>query len=296
MALTTAEIIEKLVKVLKKIPHNADLPAINDEEEAALEYLLESLIDNTVDEVSIDFDGERAIKAIPTVSQIPGGETVNEFLENIFFPFIPSTLSLNSFSLVEEGTQVTPTLNGLLTINDEGSPSNGVVLVNGAPSGTFAITSPPANTVISQPAPGAVTADTTYQLRADVDNNGSPGTISSPVRTLDFIYPFFWGVSVNAALSGTTLYSALTKAIQAQGNKSVVFNASAEYLYFAYPNNYPDLTSILDPNSFEVLGSFTKSDPVSVTSVGLFSNYTRNYKVYRSNSLTTINGTFQFKF
>ena len=100
-------------------------------------------------------------------------------------------------------------------------------------------------------------------------------------------------MSVISGLSGTSLYNAFTPQIVNEGSKTISLNGSAVYIYFAYPSSYPDLTSILDPNSFQVIGSFTKST-VSVTSTGLTNNWTTNYKVYQTQLVASPAGNFQF--
>jgi len=86
-------------------------------------------------------------------------------------------------------------------------------------------------------------------------------------------------------------------------NKSLTLSGQNSYIYFAYPADFPDLYSILDPNNFNQIGSFIKYIISGVNSPsggnGSWSN--KSYKVYISN-LTTIGtyplyqGTFQFKF
>lgn len=256
--------------------------------------VLVDVIDSMEDIGADAFDWDRPIKALPNVSDNLGASftTVAAGLEELYFPFIPSALTLNGFSLVEEGTQQTPTVAGTFAQNDETTTTTSRMLVNTVPGATSP--DPIPFGAISQ-LQSAITADTTYKIEADVDNNGTPNTISSNTVTVDFIFPFFYGSDADASLTGNALYLALTKLIQNQGNKTVNLSPSTEYIYFCYPDTYPDLTSILDPNSFEVLGSFTKFAR-SVTSNGLFNDYTQGYKVYRSNGLTSAGGNYQFKF
>ncbi len=51
------------------------------------------------------------------------------------------------------------------------------------------------------------------------------------------------------------------------------------YIYFGYPDSYPDLVSIQDPNGFTMTSSFKKFDISGVNSPkGWW--FTRNYKFY----------------
>lgn len=130
------------------------------------------------------------------------------------------------------------------------------------------------------------------------NHTGSPpiaGSVNSAIRNLVGIYPFLTGSNASNALTGSALYDALTKSVTAQGNKAIAFAFTSEYGYFAYPEDYPNLASIIDQNGFNVTAAWTLAT-VSVTSTGLGTNYTKNFKVYTTNNVTTINGTFQFNF
>ena len=235
------------------------------------------------------FNGNRTVKrsGLPAVNV--DTTTVKTFIESYFFPFIPATMSLNGFSYQENGTDPTPQLVGTLTLNDETTVNSRTVLVNGSPNGTFATNN------INQAAPAAITSNTTYQLDANVANNGSPTNIFSATQTVSFIYPFLYGTNASGSLSGTALYNGLTKNVTSKQNLSVNMTGTNVYMYFCYPTSYGSLSQILDPNMFDITGSFTQTT-VSVTSTGLFSNYTTNFYVYTSGLTTVSGGTFQFKF
>ncbi len=140
-----------------------------------------------------------------------------------------------------------------------------------------------------------ITTNHSYVCYVQVDNNGTPAIISSGTRVASFIYPYLWGMSSTAGLSGTALYNAFTKQVVTSGNKTVSMVGSVVYIYFAYPAAYPALSSILDPNSFEVIGNFEYSSSVSVTSTGLDSDWTANYRVYRTALVSDPNGNYQFR-
>lgn len=238
--------------------------------------------------IGVKFNGNRTIKrsGIPNVNV---GTTTNvaDFLEQFFFPFIPATLSLNGFSLYEVGNVVTPTLTGTLALNDETVVNSRIVQMNGSDTDVFTGTS------ISKVMPSATT-NTTYRLKANVANNGSAIDIYSSTQTLSFIYPFFYGCNANASLTGSDVYSVLTKSITNKANKSITYSGTDTYLYFAYPASYGNIVKVMDPNNFDVTSAFTKS-VVNVSSSGLTNNWSLDYNVYRSN-LTSANGVFVFSF
>ena len=239
--------------------------------------------------VSSAYNGNRAIKAttMPT-GMNPGTATLSEFLDKVFYPFVSATISLNiSSSLLEIGNSITITCNGSVTANDETlfntayvDPSTGANMPFTAQAGAYSVQQ--ANVVA------------TTSFRSYITTGGS-GIISSPLRTVTFVYPYFWAMNAtDLTTGGSAFYTAITKRIQTLGTKTPVLNGTAQYIYFAYPTEYPDLTSIKDQNGFEQIGSFTKYE-VNINSSGLTSDWIHGYKIYRCNGLTTVNnGQYTF--
>lgn len=103
-------------------------------------------------------------------------------------------------------------------------------------------------------------------------------------KTMQFILPYYYGKSSSATVSN---FTGLTKSVTAKGQKQFNFTTNNEYMVFAYDASYGNLTSILDPNSFEVLSGWNKT----TLTVGGF-----NYYVYVAKSATTdTNAKFTFK-
>lgn len=260
---------------------------------------LELLLDNSynVDDDSVDstFDGTVAIKAVPSVGDIPGGSTVTEFLTNLFYPFIPASLSMSSFSTQEVGSDINPTISGTLTLNDEDTVTERRVIdVTG---GNSTLDNPTSNNIsftISSPVTVTSGSFQSYRIEADVDNNGSPTTLSAS-RSITGVYPFLYGME-SSDLNNSNFYTTLTKDVSAKGDKNVTLNGSSSYIYFMYPSSYGSLSGIIDPNGFDVTGSFTEST-VTVDSSGLDNNWSGiSYTLYKS-VLTNINSAaYEFNF
>jgi len=250
-------------------------------------YSLLSNISNTSSFMA--FNGNRPIKRSGYSGLNVGGQDVDDFLNNFFFPFVSATVSDSGGGLYQTGSLQTVSVYSNITVNDEtgfGSGSifkDGAVWNNQASIPPYSFTFNDINTYSNH----------TYQTFVSVNNNGSPTVISSNAISISFVYPYLWGMSVTSGLSGISLYNAFTPQIVTQTSKTINLNGSAVYIYFAYPAIYPDLTSILDPNSFQVIGSFNKST-VSVTSTGLTNNWTTNYKVYQTQLVSSPAGNFQF--
>lgn len=118
----------------------------------------------------------------------------------------------------------------------------------------------------------------------DYDIPLAAGSVSAS-KTMNFILPYYYGKSANSSISD---FTGLTKSVTAKGQKQFSFTTNNEFMVFAYDKTYGNLSSILDPNSFEVISGWTKS----TLTVGGF-----DYYVYIANSRTTdTNAKFTFKY
>ena len=127
-----------------------------------------------------------------------------------------------------------------------------------------------------------VDADLTVTVNAS-DGTTNPGDSDS----LDFVFPFLHGDTASDTINH---YVDLTKLIQTKSNKIVNFNGVGRYFWFGYPTSYGALQEIKDQNGFNVTSLFTELTPVSTTSTGLDSNWTEDYRYYRTTGITDING------
>jgi len=242
------------------------------------------------------FNGNRAIKRNDPYFQgiNVGGNNVNDFLDNFFFPFVPSIVSITSPSSTtyyETGSVQTITVTSAITANDEVTFGSGSVKRDSLLWNTVASIPPFSFTYTDT----NISSSHVYQTFVQVDNDGSPTVISSVTRTVSFIFPYLWGMSSTPGLSGNTLYTTMVShSITVSGNKAGYFWGTGTYIYFAYPSSYSALTSILDPNNFEMISSFEYSASVPVTSSGLTNTWMNTYKVYRLKLLANPQGYFQF--
>lgn len=245
---------------------------------------------------NVPFNGNRTITRIDSQwgGINVGGFDVVQFLNNFFFPFITSSVQIttpSSTTLYETGSVQNRSIISTITPNNETIFGTGSVRRDGILWNTIA-TIPPYTATFTDT---NISSSHTYQTFIQADNDGSPDVKGSAIRTVSFIYPYLWGLSSTPGLSGTTLYSTMqSKSISSEGDKTSNFWGVGTYIYFAYPASYAALTSILDPNSFEMLPSFEYSSSVPVTSSGLTYNWSNLYKVYRLRLLASPQGLFQF--
>lgn len=124
-----------------------------------------------------------------------------------------------------------------------------------------------------------------------LDSNGDPyetplaaGSVQA-TKTIQFIQAFFYG---NSSSTTVSTLAGLAKDVSAKGQKKYEYTTNNEHMVIAYDSSYGNLTSILDPNSFETISGWTKS---TITYNGF------SYNVYVADAATTdTNAEFTFKF
>ena len=112
-----------------------------------------------------------------------------------------------------------------------------------------------------------------------------PAGYKTASKTIEFILPFYYGVSNTADISSL---SGLTEDLSKKGNKTYYFNASNQHMVIVYDSSYGNLKSIIDANNFDLIDGWTKT---TKTIDG------QSYNVYVSNKKNTdtnIKATFNF--
>lgn len=160
------------------------------------------------------------------------------------------------------------------------------VMVGGSPVGSANVSSDTGSSSVSLTQ--EVSANTTFSARVtDATKQTTGGNV-----TFTFVYPMYQGVvAANTALDQGAI-TGLNKVVQTKGNKTYSYTTvGSQQVVFAYPKSYGDLKSVLDPNNFECLDTFTKT---TVTITGLDST-PQQYNVYAVT--TNVQGfAYTFKF
>lgn len=243
------------------------------------------------------FDSDRPILRVPEVGDNIGGATVNDWLE--WWYFTAPTITLGSLSSpVEVGTVTQYILSGATTNNGGATLSNGMLRVTSPATDTllaFGSATSYADTITFEPqqdSTGQFKSFTfTFAAKQDWVFSSESGTATSSSRTITGVYPVLYGMSATDLSSTGDPYTALTKLVQAEGNKTVSLTGSG-YIFYAVPKTWGDFTlsSIIDHNGFNVTPSFTSYD-ITVSSTGLTNDWnTVAYKLYKLNTLTTTAG------
>lgn len=251
------------------------------------------------------FDSDRPILRTPTVGTVIGGTSVTDWLD--YWYFAPPTLSLSrsggESTTVEVGTETTYTFTA--TTNNPGGAtlSNGHLFVTGADTllnftsttgGSAGLTFSPKQTPVD-------TFDNTfYQVRASQQwaEGAESGTIFSNAINLAGVYPVLYGMVADTATAFADPYGTLNKLVQTEGNKTVSFTGTGLIIY-GFPQTWADenLSSIIDPNGFNVTASFTRVTYHTVTSTGLTNNYVDEpYVFYFLNTGSTTTSASNYTF
>lgn len=117
-------------------------------------------------------------------------------------------------------------------------------------------------------------------------------TYTANTGSFNFVYPYYMGVCAENAEINETLIKGLTKKVEGRGNKSHAFNCEYQRMVFAYPKAHGKLKSIIDPNNFDVTGTFGIQE-VSITGLD---GTAQEYYVYVNSASTVSNFNMKFNY
>ena len=190
------------------------------------------------------------------------GVEVKDMIDKLLHPYVaPSGITAQMLptngGVVEKGT--TQTITGVKVSWTAGSASvmqidvkNGSTTLKSINGG---VSSP---TTVTWDNPLSVTTDTQLTVVL-TDATGKTYTASTGKYT--FVSPYYYGAVAASVTSPTASnVTALNKKIEAKGNKSYNFTCNNQKMVYAYPKSYGALSKILDANSFDVTGTFTRSE------------------------------------
>lgn len=110
--------------------------------------------------------------------------------------------------------------------------------------------------------------------------------------SFNFVYPYYMGVCSEDADINEALVKGLTKKVEGKGNKSHAFTCDYQRMVFAYPKAHGKLKSIIDPNNFDVTGTFGVQE-VSITGLD---GTAQAYYVYVNSASTVSNFNMKFNY
>lgn len=134
-----------------------------------------------------------------------------------------------------------------------------------------------------------VSTNKSFKVKAtDTDNK----TVEANTGGFTFVYPYYIGACEEDATIDEDLVEGLDKKIETKGNKSNAFNCNNQRMVFAYPKAHGALRQIIDPNNFDVTGTFGRQE---VTITGL-DETPQEYYVYVNSASTVSNFTVKFNY
>lgn len=223
------------------------------------------------------------------------GLTTHEILKKILYPYVQPVLG-NATASPNGGTYekgVTKTITQVsISVTKKSEAITKVALYNGS-------------TLISEKTGDDVKNGGTITftgLSIVVPTNGNQLTVNvtdakgttqeKKTTAMTFVYPYYIGTCAAGATINEALVEGLSKKVVTKGNKSNSFTVSNGHMVFAYPKAHGVLKSILDPNNFETIGNYTRSE-VNVTGLD---GTAQTYYVYVSGATTVSAFTVNFKY
>ena len=236
-----------------------------------------------------------AIGGIPANTTLTD-KTCIEVLEMMLFPYtkpVISSVTLNrtpSGTVYEKGTTVS--INSISTTIQK--KSEAITKVQFYVNNTMEneITTGVANggTFTYTPTTAISITDTITNTYVQVKVEDGKSLVTANSLALTFVYPYYHGSIADGTVVNDAVIQGLTKDVSIKGNKTYNYNTSNSCMVIAYPASYGNIRTIIDPNGFDITGSFTKSQ-VAVTANDSTS---QTYNVYVSSAST--NSNFAVKF
>lgn len=129
------------------------------------------------------------------------------------------------------------------------------------------------------------------QLTAKV-TDASNKVVSANTDAFSFVYPYYVGVIAEDAVIDEALVKGLEKKVEAKENKTIAYTCDNQRMVFAYPKAYGALKTVIDPNNFDVTGTFTKQE-ISITGLD---GTAQAYYVYVNGASTVNNFNMKFNY
>jgi hypothetical protein len=262
----------------------------------------------TNNEGSSLFDGQRPITAnvLGFEGVNPGTTNINDFLDKVFYPFIPASASLDSYPIREFGlTSNMVNFAGSISAGNE-IQINSIIYQTGYNNIYTTVSTETFQNIKSSFSfsnSNIVFKTTNFRVILQFPNVGGSPSPLTITDTKNSIYeaPYYYGSSNLTSLNSSQVTS-LTKGPILQNPSSVThdFSPVNQYMYIACPNDnnfnltpWGTITSVKDINTnFDYTNDLNSPQTLAVTVGG---GRVINYKVYRWKNLIN-GGTFKLQF
>lgn len=203
---------------------------------------------------------------VPPSAGVEAIDMINMLLHPYVAPTVTAAATPNNGGVVEIGTSKSVT--GVTVTITMGSAAITKIEVFDGSTSLGSLTSgikAGANTVTFA---NALTVTANKQLSVtvtDADNK----TVTAKTGTFTYVSPYYYGAIAADATPTEALIKAAAKSVATKGNKTFNFTCNNQKMLFAYPKSYGALSKILDANSFDVTGTFTRTE-VTVDNVAYY--------------------------
>ncbi len=245
---------------------------------------------------NVDISYVRSDPTTVTVGGYPAGSTPNfptiqDALDAMLYPFIQPNVAIASSSLHEKGLTINKSMTYSVTTNSA-TVDTRTIFYNGSaaflpPSNNGTYNSLENLTWANSPNPSLLYYSHNFQYYVTFLSPATPKTSNLYV---EFAAPSYYGTLDLADIDETNIKT-LTKTVRKEGNFSAVFNPTNSRYIYAYPKVYGTLSSIKDPNNFEIKDAFTFIE-LTFTLVDTTSEVM--YVYYNKNDTTQVNYTLSF--
>ena len=246
---------------------------------------------------NITFDGTRTISrpSFPYNEVFDQTTTtgVVEFLNEVFYPSIPISISLYDYPIKEAGVPYQIAVSGNINANSYGDALLSIAEVKQNGNSILQELSPNSgffNYITST----SVSSDTSVEVKLTYSKNGETKTASQSID-IDFEYPFYFSSGSESALNfdniiyvdgdiNNGIRPKVIKKVETKADKSFTFTTTGEYIYVVFPQNWGLFSSIKDKNSLENIGGWT------------YKSY-GSYYIWQSNNISSgsnVNLTFKY--
>ena len=223
--------------------------------------------------------------------------TTHEILNTLLFPYVAFVINSSSrnaaAATLENGA--TQTLSSCtINVTKKSKPITSITLYNGS----TVLETKTGDAVANG---GSITFNGFSAITVSKSNNPNlkftvtDGTTSTDrsVGASTFVYPYYWGVCAADATIDQDLVKGLTKNVSSKGTKTdIAFTTANQRIVFAYPKAHGVLKSVIDPNNFEIIDTFTRSE---IVVTGLDGS-AQDYYVYVSGAGTVTDFKIDFKY
>ena len=241
----------------------------------------------------------------PVVSALGGiavGETFEEvsiadMLTKLLYPYVAPTVSARVVSPANGGTYEqgdTQTVTSISVTVTKGSADITSVEIYDGTTSLGSMSGEDLDTLNS-----SGTATLTFSVSVSVSasktftakvTDSADKVTSASTGTFSFVYPYYYGVIGADDTADAETVAGLTKLVASKGTKSITYTTDNQKMVFATPSTNGKITTITDPNGFNVTDTFAETT-VSITGLD---ETAQTYYVYTSDATTVTSFTEKF--